>query len=333
MSVRDSIKLNKMDLRYLLLDGLREYSDNVEYCEGNNPYGICVNKKMMHVLIKNTHASGKNRPNQDECRIQVSNSNFNQMKQYKGLVLFLGYFFENNVFTAWNPMQQTERKFRNTKTVSFYSRFSSLERASKQGISAYVDNDSQVVISFRPEYLGLYIENFRTMHLSNEETLQQLINKSDEIEETEEIGEEVKILDRTFQMTKPRFKRNPEFRRKVCEAYDYRCAFSGIQLEMVEAAHIIPFSHEKGMDSVQNGICLSVLHHKAYDNGLLFIDEHYNIRLNEKKVEYLEKVHKDGGIQKFLKLQYDNVKLPLSKLNYPSISFITIANKIRGIEY
>ena len=331
MSVKDTIKLNKMDLRYLLLDGLKEYSDNVEFLEGNNPYGIGVNKRVIHVLIKNTHASGKNRPNQDECRIQVSYSNFNQMRQYKGLVFFLGYFFENNVFTAWNPIQQTARKLRSTKTVSFYSRFSSLERASKEGISVYKDTDSQVVISFKPEYLGLYIENFKTMHLSDEKTLLELIGISDVVDETEEIGERIEISNLIFQMTKPRVKRNPEFRRMVCKAYEHRCAFSGIQLELIEAAHIIPFSHEKGIDSVQNGICLSALHHKAYDDGLLFIDKNYNINLNDKKVEYLEKVNRDGGMQKFLKLQYEKIKLPTSKLNYPSIEFISIANKVRGI--
>ena len=79
MSVRDTIILNPKDLRYLLIDSLRLYSDNVVFIDGNNPYRFSINKKTYYVLIKNVHESGDGRTNQDECRIQVAKSrNFNE---------------------------------------------------------------------------------------------------------------------------------------------------------------------------------------------------------------------------------------------------------------
>ncbi len=66
------------------------------------------------------------------------------------------------------------------------------------------------------------------------------------------------------------------FRRKVREAYDSRCMFSGLQLPRtevtatagVDAAHILPWSRFD-LDSTKNGICLNKQCHWAFDEGLL----------------------------------------------------------------
>ena len=58
MSVRDTTILDRKDLRYLLIDSLRLYSDNVAFIDGNNPYRFSINKKTYYVLIKNVHESG-----------------------------------------------------------------------------------------------------------------------------------------------------------------------------------------------------------------------------------------------------------------------------------
>ena len=124
MSVRETIILNRTDLRYLLIDSLRLYSDHVVFIGGNNPYRFVSNKKEFYVLIKNVHESGDGRTNQDECRIQVSKSvNFNEALNSKKDVVVLGYFADERVFTAWNPFLIRER-FNSRDTISLYSRFS-----------------------------------------------------------------------------------------------------------------------------------------------------------------------------------------------------------------
>ena len=110
MSVRDTTILDRKDLRYLLIDSLRLYSDNVAFIDGNNPYRFSINKKTYYVLIKNVHESGDGRGNQDECRIQVAKTqNFNDALNSGNDVIVLGYFADEKVFTAWNPFMMRDR--------------------------------------------------------------------------------------------------------------------------------------------------------------------------------------------------------------------------------
>ena len=63
------------------------------------------------------------------------------------------------------------------------------------------------------------------------------------------------------------------FRELVLDAYGRRCAVSGMPIPgLLEAAHIIPDSDARGEPQITNGLCLSSLHHSAYDRQLLGID-------------------------------------------------------------
>lgn len=83
--------------------------------------------------------------------------------------------------------------------------------------------------------------------------------------------------------------RDVAFRRKVREAYDYRCAISGLRLRNgggrpeVQAAHIKPVEHQ-GSDSVRNGIALSGTLHWMFDRGLLSIAEDWTVLVSRNKV-------------------------------------------------
>lgn len=333
MSIRDTIILDKNDLRFLLIDSLRQYSNNVEYIDGDNPYRFSINKKTFFLLIKNVHESGDGRSNPDECRIQVSKSiSFNAALGSQNDVIVLGYFPDSRVFTAWDPFRMRDR-FNAKATISLYSRFSIVEKSINSGISLYIDNKNQHVISFKPEYLGLYLENFKNIHHANEKDLFELINKSDSInydggaiEFTDSVGEKLTI-------TKAQPYRDPKFRDSIYKAYDRRCAICGIQLNLVEAAHIVPHSHEKGTDDVKNGVCLCSLHHNAYDQSLIYFTENYTINFNNDKINYLEKIQRDSGIKKFMDLSFEKLILPKSQLLHPLPENITLANKIRGITH
>ena len=63
------------------------------------------------------------------------------------------------------------------------------------------------------------------------------------------------------------------FRELVLSAYGRRCAISGLPIPgLLEAAHIIADKDKRGYPEVTNGLCLSTLHHAAYDKNLLGID-------------------------------------------------------------
>ncbi len=323
--------LDHNELKYLLIDSLKTYSEDIIYISGNNPYKFSFNKKDLYITIKNIHDSGRGRGNDDESRIQIQKTNNYLAAKNSGKpVLFLGYFADLNVFTAWNPFIQTER-INLRRTVSLYTRFSVLQKAVTQGIAVYSDNDAQKVISFKPEYLGLYLENYANMHQADEVSLLELIKKSDNTAETEEVGKAYNIEKQAYVITHKVFKRDQMFKRIVGEVYNSRCAFCGIQLELVEAAHIIPHAHPQGTDDPSNGICLCALHHTAYDRGLIYFDEEYKIKINIEKSNYLTKIGKDGGMQKFLNLQFELFTLPNSRVHYPTKETIMLANNLRGI--
>lgn len=330
MSVRNTTKLNRHDLKYLLLDSLKLYSENVAFQEGINPYGVNVNGVTYHVLIRNVHESGDNRLNPDECRLQLSRSKeIHELQIRDQLTITLGYFADENVFTAWNPFLLASR-FNLKKTVSVYSRFSIQKSAGITGIDQYIDKNGQSVISFKPEYLGLYLENFATIHDLSLIDLRDLIVQSDILQdESQQV--EFSIQRQKYTVTHTRYKRSVHFRAMVYNAYNFTCAMCGIQLSLVEAAHIVPHSHFNGTDEINNGICLCPLHHKAYDSSLVYFVGNYTIKINKDKAEYLKKTGRAGGIEKLRELNLLKLQLPANQLYLPLKENIVLANRLRGI--
>ena len=70
------------------------------------------------------------------------------------------------------------------------------------------------------------------------------------------------------------------FSSQTRSAYGYRCAFSGLALgKLLVGAHIKP-DQEDGPASVSNGICMSTLHHSAFDAYLIGVDPELRIHVS-----------------------------------------------------
>lgn len=70
------------------------------------------------------------------------------------------------------------------------------------------------------------------------------------------------------------------FRNSLLDAYKSCCAFSGISFPFtLDAAHIIPWSESDETQKInpRNGILLSSIHHRLFDQGYMTIDEEYTI--------------------------------------------------------
>jgi len=103
-------------------------------------------------------------------------------------------------------------------------------------------------------------------------------------------GEPVLPFDRpVIERLMSRAYRDVAFRRKVRDAYDYRCAMSGLRLRNgggrpeVNAAHIRPVAHQ-GSDAVRNGLALSGTLHWMFDRGLLSVADDHTILVSRNKV-------------------------------------------------
>lgn len=77
------------------------------------------------------------------------------------------------------------------------------------------------------------------------------------------------------------------FRRSVVSAYEGRCCITGLAIpELLVASHIIPWSRrqETRIDP-RNGLCLNVLHDKAFDSGLITVDRELRVRVSRRSRE------------------------------------------------
>lgn len=64
----------------------------------------------------------------------------------------------------------------------------------------------------------------------------------------------------------------PVFRAQVLRAYAYRCAICRLRYSsLLDAAHILPDGHPRGLPVVPNGLSLCKIHHAAFDQNLLGI--------------------------------------------------------------
>lgn len=85
-----------------------------------------------------------------------------------------------------------------------------------------------------------------------------------------------------------------EFRGRVLVAYEDRCAVCRLQHpELLDAAHILPDGHERGLPVVTNGISLCKIHHSAYDSDFMGIDPDYRVHINSELL-----VERDGPMLK-----------------------------------
>ena len=73
------------------------------------------------------------------------------------------------------------------------------------------------------------------------------------------------------------------FREAVLSAYDGRCCITGLSIPtLLIASHIVPWRHDKmNRLNPRNGLALSALHDRAFDAGLITINEDLTIRVSE----------------------------------------------------
>ena len=75
-----------------------------------------------------------------------------------------------------------------------------------------------------------------------------------------------------------------KFRKNILLNFGYKCAVCGISdIELLEAAHIIPIEDKNLAGKTNNGICLCSNCHKMFDNGFFSFNEKYKVVISKKK--------------------------------------------------
>lgn len=74
------------------------------------------------------------------------------------------------------------------------------------------------------------------------------------------------------------------FRKMILASYRNRCCITGIAVsELLVASHIIPWAKEsRYRTDPRNGLCLNALHDRAFDRGLITLDNDYRVMVARK---------------------------------------------------
>lgn len=324
--------LNKTDLFYSLFDAFRQHTDMVYFAGGYNPYRFFFKGKFITVFIGNLHSARRTDP--DEYRIQCPGdlpATLGNSKQGGDRVCILGFSQDTHAFSAWDPDRFLARNPR-VQRFSVYTRLSRMREAAAQGLAIYTDTDGQIVLSICPDLLGLYVENATTLHQVPARTLQRISETYGKAQSGQPLAQSITVNRKRIQVTSTVYPRSPQFRQAVLGAYACRCAMCGIQLELVDAAHIVPHAHPQGLDIVSNGLALCSLHHRSFDTGLLYVQSDYSIHLNLARVRHLRKMGRSHGLKKFTRQLRSDLLLPTENEWLPAPENLALGNDLRGVE-
>lgn len=99
------------------------------------------------------------------------------------------------------------------------------------------------------------------------------------------------------------------FRSVIMSSYNSKCCISGIgNPELLEACHIVDWAcSSANRTNPENGLCLNVLFHKAYDKNLLGITPDLQVEISD---EMLERVSDDNYRNYLIGLNGQKLRMP-----------------------
>jgi putative restriction endonuclease len=205
-----------------------------------------------------------------------------------------------------------------------------LQDAHTHAFALYRRRNGETAVAFRPEFLVEYALHAAQLHRTGKAASDMaLLNHLDTLTE-EQIGVVRNYKRQTVLGQIARKYRASDFRQRVLGAYAHRCAACGVQLELLDAAHIIPVAAATSTDETKNGIALCKLHHTAFDRNLLSFDEHYKIEVSNSEVSRLTAANLAGGLKEFRQHLRTAIILPSDRRDYPPPQYITEARKVRN---
>lgn len=281
-------------------------------------------KEEILVYIWNISQGGKTR-SEREYRIQLKEKSLTIDAAFK--TLLLGWFDGKKVFVAFSAYKHQTFGYSPSVQVSL----DTIEKAATDGVAIQtkkVKSGQEIIVAFTPENIMEYIENiYPQYHATGITTISQ--------EEAEVVGRSLIAPIPESELTRmpaPRRSivqtivkkvREQRFQRLVWRLYNGKCAICGLQARLTEAAHIIPVGDD-GSDELINGVMLCRNHHKAYDSGLIAIDENFKIIKNTRLISKLQAAGEDSGLAEFVRNSRigEQITLPSDTHFYPKKEYL-----------
>jgi putative restriction endonuclease len=175
---------------------------------------------------------------------------------------------------------------RSIKSLSALKDSLAFAQMDKQLFALLMDPISREVV--KKELLEFYFPETKDQLLNRENAFvtqleDQVLNEDRDTyaKRVEELRSKMKVDDFEEEV----YVRSVIFKREIPKIYNYTCAISGLRIEatinaqLVDACHIVPFAESKD-DTVGNGFSLTPTLHRAFDRGLITINDDYVVRVS-----------------------------------------------------
>ncbi|MFZ0798129.1 MAG: HNH endonuclease signature motif containing protein [Terriglobales bacterium] len=265
----------------------------------------------------------------NEYRIQMTSVESPLSISTDGPTILIGYDAARNLFAGFDL---SRHKTFTTGSPSIQIGIAELREAEKNGLSFYRKSNEEIAIGIRRDMFIAYAMNAALLHrYGRDANVRKLLDQA--VVERPMPQEDVEALPAERQRVLAevsRLSRDARFKQRVLFAYGNRCAVTRVQLRLVDAAHILPVGAPGSSDAVTNGLSLSPTYHRAYDAGLIYLDEDCKMQLNRARLLVLQALNLALGID-FFREPLGEIFLPPDPRQRPSRDLIRKANEFRQI--
>ncbi len=236
------------ELIYPVINSVQEDRWNIELNSiySPNSFSAIIYNETTEIRLKIyiwnlTHGGGAARP-ADEYRIQITGVDRFEA-EVGGKTLILGWWEEGSVFAGFDFNKHTSSL---GFSPSIQIREAALRKAYINGFSPWTKENQETAIAFRPDFFVEYVRNLESLHSFGEskndfEALENISERPNEINDT--IIDSISTPRRLTVASVTKKVRDNGFKARVLNAYSQKCAFCGLQLKLVDAAHILPVSY------------------------------------------------------------------------------------------
>ncbi|MBU0620504.1 MAG: HNH endonuclease [Gammaproteobacteria bacterium] len=184
------------------------------------------------------------------------------------------------------------------------SNFASLDPAitstGRKGLEGASNLDREIWDEFHADWEALAVES-ELLRRKLDTDAQSMDEADEQLIPEDFTGETRKVV--TEQRIKQSF-----FRRAVLSSYRGRCCMSGLsESRLLIASHIVPWSQDKANRlNPSNGLCLSAIHDRAFDKGLITLSEDMKVVVSAE----LKRNKEPFVMEVFIPLDGKRIELP-----------------------
>jgi putative restriction endonuclease len=194
--------------------------------------------------------------------------------------------------------------------------FARLDPALRQRNIAGATHGAQAEIEIWEEFN----DNWERLAFESERLLEKITGRSPEVAEETKLPPE----GRTREVIVRARVNQGFFRSAVLAAYGLRCCITGLPIPaLLNASHIVPWALDiKNRTNPRNGLCLNVIHDRAFDCGLLTITSDFAVKLSPR----VKAKSADEAVAHLL-WKYDGVSITMPRRFSPDPEYLRFHNE------